>query len=240
MAQKERSTMSLRVTNFNVGNRKTETVHNIIEELAKSSDLMVFNEMADQSLPTIKGWKGQHNKGVAPGLQRNPVMWRPDKLRLIKHTYRLVVKATWVGQEGAGGPMMSNKYVEKYVFRDLESGERLVVYPVHAIPSHYIARRKALHILHMTALGASTRIQRALGRKTLVVGDFNEAFHKSTVAETECAGRSNHTRLGVIATFKDRAIDAQIGGGIRAKTHRVVLKWDNGDHKPLIVDWLLS
>lgn len=201
----------------------------------KHADIGVFNEMADQTLPKVKGLRG-HQPDNVPGLNRNPVMWRESTIEFLGFSYRLAVPATNVGPAGAGGSDMSNKYVVVYRFKEKRTGKIWCIFPVHAIPSHYIAVRKRLHVRHMRALAPAVALRRARGRRTIVVGDFNEDFRHGTVADRYIIGKSNHSRLEPLETHGNRAIDAQIGSGVKAVAHKLLGK-HGSDHEALLVLW---
>lgn len=225
----------MRIANWNVGNQPTRRVHEEISELMALADLGVFNEMADQSLPNLKGFRGVQLDNE-PGLNRNPVMYRNDRLELLSIKYKLLVPAEDVGDAGAGGDTMANKYSLVLKFQDKKTKQKLCVFPVHAIPSQQIARRKRLHVKHMRGLAPSVAWRRARGNRTIVVGDFNEDFRNGTVADRYIIGKSNHSQLGALDTHGNRSIDAQIGSGLRAVSHKTLGK-HGSDHEQLLVVW---
>jgi len=220
---------------WNVGHNNHKETHEAIRDLITRVDLGVFNEMADQSLPDVKGYRGLQPDDV-PGLNRNPVMWRTDKFEFLGYDFKLVVPQTYVGPAGAGPNELTNKYRFRVKLKDRETKKRLDVFPVHAAPSLYIPKRRALHVRHMKGIRTGVVASRALKRQTLVLGDFNEDFRHGTIADKYIPGRSNHDWLRPVGTHGERAIDAQIGAGIRAINQQLLSK-HGSDHSPLVVEW---
>lgn len=225
----------MRIVNWNVGTQPRKKVHQEIERLMSQADIGVFSEMADQTLPQIKGFRGVQLDSE-PGLNRNPVMYRAERLELLGTNFKWLVPKTFVGDAGAGPSEVANKYGLVLRFRDKETNKKWDIFPLQAIPSQYIDRRHDLHVRHMRGLAPMVARKRLRGHKTIVVGDFNEDFRSHTVAEKYLPGKSNHTLLKPLGTHGNRAIDAQIGAGVKIVEHET-LGAHGSDHQQLLVVW---
>jgi endonuclease/exonuclease/phosphatase family metal-dependent hydrolase len=204
---------------------------------------------------------------AVPGGQ--PILYRSDKFTLLDAGMVQVSKDTYVGPRGAGPSTLRAKWITWVRLKTIATNRQIYVLNNHAVPTVQrgdgspnarLPKRVKLYGQHMAGLQALiTQIQSTTGGAIYVVGDLNVNYRTDSVLAPEVFPYANLTAVGMTATyatlgmpehgthvlpsgFDKRLIDYGYYQPRRWVTPSAqnILEGFRSDHRPLVMDYMLS